>query len=263
MRLYAIYGNPVAHSKSPRIHNAAFRTFGLRDHAYTRFLLEEGSGLVEHFRHMGLSGANVTVPFKEDAFAQCDEVRGLAREIGAVNTLVKEGDKVIGYNTDCDGFMESIREFEGVGSVLILGAGGTARAIALALKRDGKEVVLLNRSEKRLAFFRDQGFEAITWEHFEPKAFDLVVNTTSAGLNDDALPAPSDLLKATLSQAKYAYDVIYGKEPPFLEEAMRYGLIMKDGKDMLVAQAVHAFIYFTGINEFERIKRTMEGVMEL
>ena len=66
MRLYAIYGNPVAHSKSPRIHNAAFRTFGLRDHAYTRFLLEEGSGLVEHFRRMGLSGANVTVPFKED-----------------------------------------------------------------------------------------------------------------------------------------------------------------------------------------------------
>ncbi len=263
MRLFAIYGNPVAHSKSPRLHNATFSTLGMTDCAYTRFLLAEGSGLVAHFRQMELSGANVTVPFKEEAFMQCDEVRGLAKEIGAVNTLVKEGNKVIGYNTDCSGFMESIREFEGVESILILGAGGTARAVALALKEAGKSVCLINRSDKRLEFFKAQGFETATWDHFTPRAFDLVVNTTSAGLSDNSLPAPVDLLNQLLPQAKYAYDVIYGKEPPFLEMAMRYGLIMKDGKDMLVAQAVHAFMHFTGLENHDRILKIMEKTIEL
>jgi len=263
MRLFAIYGNPVAHSKSPQIHNSAFMALGIKDAVYTRIRLDNGEGLVAHFKSVGLRGANVTVPFKEDAFAQCDEVRGLATEIRAVNTLVLEGEKVVGYNTDGEGFMASLKEFEGIKKVLILGAGGTAKAVAIALKHAGIECHVLNRSENRLDFFKENGIGASTWSHCEERGFDLVVNTTSAGLEDDELPAPSDLLNCVLAGARYAYDVIYNKETPFLNFAMKHGLIMKDGKDMLVCQAVFAFMKFTGEKDFDRIKTIMDRAIEL
>ena len=263
MRLFAIYGNPVAHSKSPLIHNSAFMALGLDDAVYTRVRLDSGEGLVAHFRSVGLSGANVTVPFKEDAYAQCDEVRGLANEIQAVNTLVLEGEKVVGYNTDGEGFMASLKEFEGINKALILGAGGTAKAVAIAMKHAGIECHVLNRSDKRLAFFKENGIDTSTWDHCDACGFDLVVNTTSAGLEDDELPAPADLLNRVLSGARYAYDVIYNKETPFLNFAMKHGLIMKDGKDMLVCQAVYAFMKFTGEKEFDRIKAIMDRAIEL
>ena len=263
MRLFAIYGNPVAHSKSPLIHNSAFMHLGIGDAVYTRIRLDRGDGLVNHFRSIGLSGANVTVPFKEDAYAQCDDVRGLAIEIKAVNTLVREGDKVVGYNTDGEGFMASLKEFEGISKVLILGAGGTAKAVAIALKHAGIACHVLNRSEKRLAFFKENGIPASTWGDCHESGFDLVVNTTSAGLEDDELPAPSDLLNRLMAGARYAYDVIYNKETPFLNFAMKHGLIMKDGKDMLVCQAVYAFMKFTGEKDFDRIKTIMDRGIEL
>lgn len=263
MRLFAIYGNPVAHSKSPQIHNSAFMELGIKDAIYTRIRRDSGEGLVEHFRTAGLSGANVTVPFKEDAFAQCDEVRGHAKEIKAVNTLVQEGDKVVGYNTDGDGFIASLGEFEGIEKALILGAGGTAKAVAIALKHAGIECHVVNRSEKRLGFFKENGIACSTWETCRECSFDLVVNTTSAGLEDDELPAPADLLNKVLKEAKYAYEVIYNKETPFLASAMKHGLIMKDGKDMLVCQAVYAFMKFTGEKDFDRIKTIMDRAIEL
>lgn len=263
MRLFAIYGNPVAHSKSPQIHNSAFMELGITDAIYTRIRLESGEGLVEHFKSVGLSGANVTVPFKEDAFAQSDEARGHAKEIRAVNTLVQEGDKVVGYNTDGEGFMASLEEFEGIEKALILGAGGTAKAVAIAMKHAGIECHVLNRSEKRLDFFKEKGIATSTWKTCEACRFDLVVNTTSAGLEDDELPAPADLLNKVLGEAKYAYDVIYNKETPFLSFAMKHGLIMKDGKDMLVCQAVYAFMKFTGEKDFDRIKAIMDRAIEL
>lgn len=263
MKLFAIYGNPVAHSKSPQIHNSAFMTLGIKDAIYTRIRLESGEGLVTHFKQAGLSGANVTVPFKEDAFAQCDEARGQAKEIQAVNTLVREGEKVVGYNTDGEGFMASLKEFEGIEKALILGAGGTAKAVAVAMKHAGIECHVLNRSEKRLGFFEELGIATSTWKTCEAKGFDLVVNTTSAGLEDDELPAPADLLNKLLSGARYAYDVIYNKETPFLAFSMKHGLIMKDGKDMLVCQAVYAFMKFTGEKDFDRIKSIMDRAIEL
>lgn len=263
MKLFAIYGNPVAHSKSPQIHNSAFTALGMPDCVYTRIRLESGEGLVAHFKAARLSGANVTVPFKEDAFAQCDEVHGPANEIKAVNTLVLEGEKVIGYNTDGDGFMASIREFGPIKKALILGAGGTAKAIAVVMKHAGIECHILNRSDKRLSFFKELGIGTSTWHNFDGHGFEMIVNTTSAGLEDDELPAPVDLLNGLLSEAKYAYDVIYNKETPFLSFAMKHGLIMKDGKDMLVCQAVYAFMKFTGRKDFDAVKKIMDRAIEL
>ena len=242
MKLFAIFGNPVSHSVSPLMHNFAIKNFSL-DACYTRYLLEDGEKLRECFFALNLSGVNVTVPHKEAAFKACDEVRGIAKEIEAVNTIVKEGDRLIGYNTDAPGFYESIKEFEAK-KVLILGAGGTAKAISLYLRTKGFDVTILNRSRKRLSFFKDKGFKVFSWEDFEISSFDMIVNTTSAGLENDSFPVKEEILRELFKEASYCVDVIYNKNTPFLNLAEEFSLKKKDGKEMLLYQGVIAFEYF-------------------
>ncbi len=211
---------------------------------YVRQTINEPSQLLPTFHAMQLDGANVTVPYKEVAFAQCDEIRGLAQTIGAVNTLVKEKNSVIGYNTDAEGFYKAIASFGKIHNALILGAGGTAKAIAILLQHYGIATHILNRSSARLAFFNEKGFTCKTWEDFEVAPYDLIINTTSAGLKDTQFPCPEALLEALLSQARYAFDVIYNQQTPFLAKANHLGLTCKDGKEMLLHQAVLAFELF-------------------
>jgi shikimate dehydrogenase len=172
-------------------------------------------------------------------------VRGFAKEVGVVNTLVNENGRLIGYNTDADGFLFAIRAFEAVEDVLILGAGGTARALAKRLRQNGKTVDVLNRSENRMAPFAAEGFKTMTWETFEPRGYDLVINTTSAGLEDDSLPAPETLLQPLLESSRYAADAIYGKVTPFLALCAALELPAIDGAEMLLGQGVLANRYFT------------------
>ncbi|MGD9968912.1 MAG: shikimate dehydrogenase [Sulfuricurvum sp.] len=244
MKLYTIFGDPVSHSRSPLMHNHVFRTLGI-DGCYTRTPLSDGNRLKEVFFAKGLSGANVTVPHKEAAYQQCDEVRGIAQTIKAVNTLINENGRLIGYNTDAEGFMEAIREFGELRNALIIGAGGTARALSIVFRERGIVPTLLNRSEGRLEYFRDQGIASFTWNTFTPAPYDLIVNTTSAGLSDQELPLPKELLDSLLSLAKGAVDVIYGKQTPFLQAVKGHNLPFKDGSDMLLEQGVlanHLFI---------------------
>jgi shikimate dehydrogenase len=243
MKLYSLFGNPVAHSLSPRMHNLAFLRLGIRG-AYIRTLLEEGSALRATFESLRLDGANVTVPHKQHAFKACDYVQGIGARIGAVNTLVKQGDTLVGHNTDAPGFMRTIETLPPPSSALILGAGGTARAIAFALKEANVDVVLLNRSAPNLAPFIAQGFECYTHASFTPRSFDLIINTTSAGLHADELPLASSILKAVFQNATSAFDVIYNKQTPFLALAQHHGLTCKDGKEMLLWQGVLAFNLF-------------------
>lgn len=245
MKLFTIFGNPVSHSRSPLMHNSVFKTLHIPA-CYTRTRLDEGAQLRSVFFAKGLSGANVTVPYKEAAYEQCDEVRGIAKIIKAVNTLVLEHGKLIGYNTDADGFMSAIQSFGPLRNALILGAGGTARALCIALHRGEITPTILNRSEGRLEYFRQEGLEAYTWGNFIPQSYDLIINTTSAGLSDDELPIPRPLLKELLSRTKGAVDVIYGKETPFLREVKIGELPYKDGSDMLLAQGVLANHLFLG-----------------
>lgn len=239
MRLFTIFGDPVSHSRSPLMHNSVFMALGVKA-CYTRTHLQDGSKLRTVFFAKALNGANVTVPHKEAAYAQCDEVRGIAKAIGAVNTLVNENGKLIGYNTDADGFASAIASFGPIKNALILGAGGTARALATVLRQ--KEIVptILNRSSGRLEFFRENGFDAVCWDEFTTSPYDLVINTTSAGLSDSELPIPAPLLHQLLSYARAAIDVIYGKETPFLKEVKNAGLPYKDGSDMLLEQGLLA-----------------------
>ena len=263
MLLFGIFGNPVAHSISPRLHNAVLNAFDIEG-CYGRFLISQPSFLLPTFHELGFSGVNVTVPHKEQAFDSCDEVRGIAQKIGAVNTLVKEGTKVIGYNTDAEGFYHSLSSFGNVNSALIIGAGGTAKAIATILKEHGMEVSILNRSPERLVFFENQGFTCKTWENFKPSAHELIINTTSAGLKDEMLPCPEPLLNSLLSQASFAVDVIYNKPTPFLQKASSFGLTCKDGKEMLLYQAVLAFnLFFKNKYEPKKIESIMREIFDL
>lgn len=247
MRLFTIFGDPVTHSRSPLMHNHVFKTLEI-DACYTRTHLDDGMKLRDVFFAKALSGANITVPHKEAAFAACDEIRGIANAIGAVNTIINENGRLIGYNTDADGFISAIQSFGPLQNALIIGAGGTAKALATVLRQNGIEPLILNRSSNRLEYFHEKGYQAYSWETFTPNSYDLIINTTSAGLSDDLLPLNLSLLTQLLSHARCAIDVIYGKETPFLREVKNSGLPFKDGSDMLLEQGVlanHLFIHGT------------------
>ncbi len=241
---FVIFGNPVEHSKSPQMQNAGFKHLGFEAN-YDKYLLEDGKKLKKSFISNKIQGANITVPHKEEAFKQADEVVGIAQKIGAVNTYILDNGKVKAYNTDAPGFMKAIESFKDVQKVLIIGAGGTAKAIAFALQEAGKDVTILNRSREKLTFFKDNGFETYTWDSFRLDNFDLVVNSTSAGLKDDNYPCNKTQLENIFINATNAFDCIYGKETPFLALAKKEGLKTKDGEDMLLYQGVLALEYFT------------------
>ena len=238
-KIFAVFGNPVAHSKSPLMHNFFFKKRGL-NYCYTRFLLKDGNDIIKKFKELKINGANVTVPHKEWAYKLADEVKGIAKEMGAVNTLVLENGKITGYNTDGPGFMEVIKDFD-YKNPLIIGAGGTARAISYLLRAD-----IVNRSGERLKFFKEKGFKTYTWDNFEYKNYDLIINTTSAGLKDGSLPMPKEMLENIFKNAKYAVDVVYGRETPFLKKAKKYNIIIKNGLYLLVYQGILAMELFLG-----------------
>ncbi len=257
-QLFAIFGNPVSHSKSPLMHNLSFRGLDY-DGCYARYKLEDGTKLKNTFFALGLKGINITVPHKEHAYTACDILDPFAKKVGAVNTIVEKEGKLYGYNTDAPGFLKAISEFKNIKTVLFLGAGGTAQSTSRILRDEGYEVTLLNRSEGRLEKFKEAGFETFTFDDFQAKDFDLVINMTSAGLEDDALPAPKEILEKVIPRAKACVDVIYGKETPFLKLAKAYDKPTKDGSDMLLYQGIIAFEHFTEQKyTFDEIERHMK-----
>ena len=258
MKLFTIFGNPVSHSKSPLMHNYSFN--GLDYNAcYTRYKLEDGSQLRQKFFDLDISGANITVPHKEEAFKACDVLDEFAQKVAAVNTIIKKGEKLYGYNTDAPGFLKAIEEFKNIKTVLFLGAGGTAQSTSVVLRDAGYEVTLLNRSETRLKRFKEDNFQTYTFETFDMSLkFDLIVNMTSAGLEDENLPCPKEILEKVLPHSIASVDVIYGKETPFLKFAKSYNKPTKDGSDMLLYQGIIAFEYFTNNKfTFDEIKPHM------
>jgi len=240
------------------MHNLSFQGLGY-DACYTRYLLEDGSRLKETFFNLQLKGINITVPHKEEAFKACDVLDPFAQKVGAVNTIVEKEGKLYGYNTDAPGFLKAIAEFKNIKTILFLGAGGTAQSTSSILRDAGYIVTILNRSEARLERYIKDGFQTYTFDTFKPQAFDLVINMTSAGLEDDSLPAPKEILDTVIPTAKACVDVIYGKETPFLKLAKHYDKPTKDGSDMLLYQGIIAFEYFTEhVYIFEQIEPKMK-----
>ncbi|BCZ16766.1 Shikimate 5-dehydrogenase [Helicobacter sp. NHP19-003] len=262
MRHYAVFGNPIAHSKSPLLHNAVFvryeKELGFRGN-YHPILLENPQDLKSRFLELGLFGANITTPFKEVAFHLSDKVEGLAQEVQAVNTWVLREGQVVGYNTDIEGFLAPLKGLH-VSRALILGAGGSARAVVCALKSRGVAVSVCNRSAKKLAYFQAQNIPSFLSQDCPLDAYDLIINTTTAGLKDNNLPCEESLLKALFKQAKHAYDLIY-HNTPFLSLARECHLKTFDGKAMLVAQAVLSFAQFVPHLNSPLVLATMQEVL--
>jgi shikimate dehydrogenase len=245
------------------MHNLSFKELNYKA-CYTRYRLEEGEKLKSKFLELGVKGANITVPHKEYAFNACDELDEFAQKVGAVNTIIKKGNKLYGYNTDAPGFLKAIQEFKNAKKVLFLGAGGTAQSTSVVLKDAGYDVTILNRSAKRLEQFKAKGFQTYTFEDFKAEKFNLVVNMTSAGLEDNSLPCPIEILQLVVPTAQACIDVIYGKETPFLKFAKKHNKPTKDGSDMLLYQGVIAFEYFTNHKfSFKEIEQVMKKAFEL
>ena len=262
MKTFAVFGDPISHSVSPRLHNKAIADLGLNA-LYTRVLLEDGSELINKFKSLKLNGANITLPHKEWALKLADKASGSACKIGSANTLVFNDGKIYAHNTDAPGFLKAIKNFKDVKSAIVLGAGGTANAITYALKEQGIDVCILNRSKDRLEKFKDK-YKCFSWDNYEEQKFDLVVNSTSAGLKNDLLPAPKEILRSIFKDAKFAFDVIYGKQTPFLEMAKQNNLSVKDGADMLLYQAVLALnLFFDNMLDEVKIERSMREIFYL
>lgn len=249
---YAVFGNPIAHSKSPLIHAAFARQTG-QDLVYTARLapLDGFAGAIEAFRAEGGRGANVTVPFKEQAFALATRCTPRAEAAGAVNTLAFAADGMLGDNTDGAGLVRDLGAnlgFDPAGKrILLMGAGGAARGVILPLlERAPASLYIANRTvEKAEALARDFAAGQVMGGGYAdlPGPFDLVINATSASLAGDLPPLP----ERVFAEGALAYDMMYGKDTPFLAFARARSARVADGLGMLVEQAAEAFLLWRGV----------------
>ncbi|MEX5413539.1 shikimate dehydrogenase [Atlantibacter hermannii] len=254
METYAVFGNPVAHSKSPFIHQLFAQQMQVI-HPYGRVLapLDGFIPTLEAFFQAGGKGANVTVPFKEEAFGRADELTERASLAGAVNTLKRlEDGRLLGDNTDGIGLLSDLERLKMIkpGSrVLLIGAGGAARGVLLPLLSLDCAVTITNRTLSRAQqlaslFSHTGSVVALDGDALAGHAFDLIVNATSSGISGDRPAIPASLVHANV----HCYDMFYQQgRTPFLSWCESLGAqSMADGLGMLVGQAAHAFMLWHG-----------------
>ncbi|MCV3383534.1 shikimate dehydrogenase [Campylobacter sp. IFREMER_LSEM_CL292] len=259
MKIFTVIGDPIVHSKSPRMHNNALQVLK-KDAIYTRYHLKNKAKLKEIVQKF--DGANITIPFKEEAYKIADFCDESVMHIGSANTLLNKNNKIYAYNTDYLGFLKAIENFFSIKNALILGAGGTAKALAYALKSINVEVAIANRSSVR--FKNLNNYPCFLYDQLDLNTqFDLIINTTSAGLHDESLPCEERILKNIFQKTKYAFDVIYSRETSFLKLARENGLKIKDGTQMLLWQGVFAFELFLECQKTEEIYKAMEMALKL
>jgi len=265
MNKYLVIGNPIKHSLSPLLHNYWFKKHGILDSIYEKQKVDKGDlkRIIEQVKNGEIKGVNVTVPFKREIFDYLDSSSHEVKLTKSVNTILKEGDKVVGYNTDQGGFEISLQKknWKSEGKkILIFGAGGVTPSILLTfIKTNGdNKIYLCNRTRdkaEKLKEFWDKTInlfgnnkntlEIVDWGK-KIEMCDLVINTTSVGLSKDENISYNfsdyDNNKDTLF-----YDLIYNpKETNFLKEAKLRGNRTMNGKLMFLGQAQLAFKMWTG-----------------
>ncbi len=256
---YAVIGNPVAHSQSPRIHAEFARQTG-QELIYSALLapLDGFGDAVRAFRERGGKGLNVTLPFKQQAWQLADRHEGFALQAGAVNTLKFEGGTAIGHNTDGIGLVRDLRDnlrcaLRGK-RVLLMGAGGASYGVMEPLLREqpqclvvanrtlGKAVEMVGHFEK-FQSLAIEGLAARGYGELAGSRFDVLINATSAGLAG-AMP---QLPESVFAAGAVAYDMVYGTDTPFLRYARAHGARSVDGIGMLVEQAAESFFIWHGV----------------
>ena len=252
---YAVIGNPIEHSKSPQVHTL-FAQQTRQAISYERLLapLDHFVESVREFIAQGGRGANVTVPFKMEAFALAQELTPRAQAAGAVNTLIFSADGIKGDNTDGIGLVRDITLNAGVPlenrSVLLLGAGGAARGVILPLIEENiSSLVIANRTQPRAIELAQQFSHSsvpvlpAAFDQLD-QCFDVIINATSASL-DSALPPVPD---GVFGPQTLAYDMMYGAQPTiFMQHAARQGAAVRDGLGMLIEQAAESFFVWRGV----------------
>lgn len=255
-RIFGLVGSPVMHSISPHVHNAGFEAEGV-DAVYIPFEVKDLKVFIERMVRLGsreldwqLGGLSITAPHKLTVMEHLDWIDERAREIGAVNTVVIEGEKLRGYNTDVDGFIEpllAMNALSGNSRAAVIGAGGAANAALWSLKKAGVDAVLFARDVQKARPLAEKFLvpcESLEGAKFE--GFDVVVNATplgSLGPRQEQTSATSDQLHGV----KLAYDLVYNpSETLFMREAKAAGCQTLGGMEMLVAQARHQFKLWTG-----------------
>lgn len=251
---YAVFGNPIAHSKSPVIHAAFARQTG-QDMDYTALLapLDGFAECVTAFRAGGGKGANVTIPFKEAAWRLATRTTARAEAAQAVNTLRFDGAEVLGDNTDGAGLVADLTGNLGLDlkgrRILLMGAGGAARGVIQPLLEQGPELLFIaNRTPERAIelaqrFARHGPVRGGGFEDLTGPSYDLIINATAASLAGERLPLPEGLY----ASGALAYDMMYGRDTPFLQHARAAGARTADGLGMLVEQAAEAFHWWRGV----------------
>ena len=256
--LYCVFGNPIAHSKSPAIHAAFAQQTGQAISYERRLAPLDGFALAARsFAAEGGRGANVTVPFKLDGCALATILTPRAKAAGAVNTLSFDGDAIVGDNTDGAGLVADIVRNAGVAlagkRILLLGAGGAARGVVLPLLEQGPQaIVIANRTVATAEALVTQFADAVPHDSqlqacgFEQArgSFDVIINATSASLAGDLPPVPPGVFGAQT----LALDMMYGARPTvFMDFAASHGAQVRDGLGMLVEQAAEAFYVWRGV----------------
>ncbi len=260
--LYGVIGDPIGHSKSPLMLNRAFRETGVNG-VYAAFHVkpEQLEDAIAGVRGLGIGGLNVTIPHKVRVMAYLDEIDESARAIGAVNTIVNDGGRLVGYNTDGIGYVRSLKEEAAADlsgkKIVVLGAGGAARGIVWALSREKPaSIQIANRTWEKARDLaahtgaeNNAGVSAIRWEELREAAAeaDIVVNTTSVGMSPNVADTPMD--PDWLKPGAIASDLIYNPmTTAFLERAQKRGCKIHGGVGMFVYQGAYAFEYWTGLS---------------
>ena len=253
-RLYGIIGDPVAHSLSPAMHNAAFRQRRMNA-VYVPFLVLDLRDFIDAIKPLGIAGFSVTLPHKQAIMRYLDRCDPIAAQIGAVNTVHIRGGKLYGYNTDHLGVLRALEPRLGLrGSrAVILGAGGAARAAAFALTRAGAAVFICARRPARAAkLAKAAGCETARWAELRRRQFDLIVNATPIGMHPLSGDSP---LEARDLNCRLVFDMIYRpRETRLLQLARRRGIATVPGIEMLIAQGIAQWEIWTG-------ERAPAGVM--
>jgi shikimate dehydrogenase len=248
---YAVIGNPIAHSKSPQIHAEFAKQTG-QDMAYKAILapLDEFEITVRRLIDDGYKGINVTVPFKLQAFLLADRLSLLAQSAGAANTLILSRKNIQGHNTDGIGLINDISKnlclaLQGK-RVLLLGAGGAAEGVFQPiLEQKPILLVVANRTldkAQKIVNKAPNKASASTFGAIQGQ-FDIVINATSTGLSDSALPISNSIF----AEGCLSYEMMYGRETPFMQQAKENGAQVADGLGMLVEQAAEAFYLWRGV----------------
>jgi shikimate dehydrogenase len=253
-----LIGYPLGHSLSPKIHAAALKACGLQgDYSLFPILPDDRQGLrdlIAHIRSGEITGLNVTIPHKQNVIEFVDELTPTAKAIGAVNTIYLRDNKLVGDNTDAAGFLADLKKGIGNGelgkSAIVLGAGGSARAVVYALLNDGWEVTLaarrIEQADQLANEFANHQLLITNYSSLILSPFSLLINTTPVGMfpNIDDSPLPDEL---SLPPNAFVYDLVYNpRETKLVKTARAQGLSATTGLGMLIEQAALAFELWTG-----------------